>query len=126
MRQVIHTDDAPKAVGPYSQAVKTGNLVFTAGQIGLDPETGKLVEGGIEDQARRVMENLKAVLAGAGTDMSRVVKATVFLADIADFAAFNSIYAEYFLSAPPARSAFQVGALPLGALVEIEMIAEVP
>jgi len=125
MRQVIHTDDAPKAVGPYSQAVKTGNLVFTAGQIGLDPETGKLVEGGIEDQARRVMENLKAVLAGAGTDISRLVKATDFL-DIADFAAFNSIYAEYFLSAPPARSAFQVGALPLGALVEIEMIAEVP
>ncbi|MBW1788372.1 MAG: RidA family protein [Deltaproteobacteria bacterium] len=126
MRQVIHTDDAPKAVGPYSQAVKTGNLVFTAGQIGLDPDTGKLVEGGIGDQARRVMENLKAVLAGAGTDLSRVVKATVFLADIADFAAFNSVYAEYFSSAPPARSAFQVGALPLGARVEIEMIAETP
>ena len=126
MRQVIHTDDAPKAVGPYSQAVKTGNLVFTAGQIGLDPDTGKLVEGGIGDQARRVMENLKAVLAGAGTDLSRVVKATVFLADIADFAAFNSVYAEYFTSDPPARSAFQVGALPLGARVEIEMIAETP
>ena len=126
MRQIIHTDDAPKAVGPYSQAVKTGNLVFTAGQIGLDPDTGKLVEGGIGDQARQVMENLKAVLAGAGADLSRVVKATVFLADIADFAAFNSVYAEYFTSDPPARSAFQVGALPLGARVEIEMIAETP
>ena len=126
MRKVIHTDGAPKAVGPYSQAVKAGNLIFTAGQVGLDPTTGKLVEGGLEVQARRVMENLKAVLAGAGTDLSRVVKSTVFLADIADFASFNNIYAEYFPSDPPARSAFQVAALPLGARVEIEMIALAP
>jgi len=126
MKEIIHTDRAPKAVGPYSQAVKTGNLVFTAGQVGIDPQTGKLVEGGVEEQAVRVLENLKAVLAATGTDLSRVVKATVFLADIADFARFNSIYAQYFPSDPPARSAFQVGALPLGALVEIEMIAELP
>jgi 2-iminobutanoate/2-iminopropanoate deaminase len=126
MKEIIHTDKAPKAAGPYSQAVKSGNLIFTAGQVGIDPQTGKLVEGGVEEQAVRVLENLRAVLAAAGTDFSRVLKATVFLADIADFARFNAVYSRYFPSAPPARSAFQVGALPLRALVEIEMIAELP
>ena len=126
MRQVIHTNGAPKAAGAYSQAVRAGNLVFTAGQIGIQPHTGKLVQGGLEEQARQTLENLQAVLAAAGTDFSRVLKATVFLADIADFARFNGVYAGYFPSDPPARSAFQVAALPLGALVEIEMIAEAP
>lgn len=123
MRNVIHTEKAPKAIGPYSQAIQAGNLIFTSGQVGIDPHTGKLVQGGIEAQTRQVMKNLEAVLAAAGSDFSRVVKATVFLADIGDFAAFNAIYATYFEADPPSRSAFQVGALPLGAQVEIEMIA---
>ena len=122
MRKVIHTEKAPKAVGPYSQAVSTGNLLFTAGQVALDPATGKLVEGGIKEQTRQVMKNLGAVLAEARTDFSKVVKTTVFLQDIKNFADFNQVYGEYFPSEPPARSTFQVGALPLGAMVEIEMI----
>ena len=122
MRKVIHTEKAPKAVGPYSQAVSTGNLLFTAGQVALDPATGKLVEGGIKEQTRQVMKNLGAVLAEARTDFSKVVKTTVFLQDIKNFAYFNQVYGEYFPSEPPARSTFQVGALPLGAMVEIEMI----
>jgi 2-iminobutanoate/2-iminopropanoate deaminase len=123
MKKVIHTERAPKAVGPYSQAVSTGNLLFTAGQVAIDPATGKLVEGGIREQTRRVMENLKAILMEAGTDFSKVVKSTVFLQDIKNFSDFNQVYAEYFPSEPPARSTFQVGALPLGAMVEIEIIA---
>jgi 2-iminobutanoate/2-iminopropanoate deaminase len=123
MRKVIQTEKAPKAVGPYSQAVSTGDLLFTAGQVAIDPATGKLVEGGIKQQSRQVLENLKAVLAAAGTDFSKVVKSTVFLKDIKDFVEFNQVYAEYFPSEPPARSTFQVAALPLGAMVEIEMIA---
>jgi 2-iminobutanoate/2-iminopropanoate deaminase len=123
MKKVIHTDKAPKAVGPYSQAVSTGNLLFTAGQVAIDPATGKLVEGGIQDQTRQVMENLRAILTAARTDFTKVVKSTVFLQDIKTFADFNQVYAEYFPSEPPARSTFQVGALPLGAMVEIEMIA---
>lgn len=123
MKKVIHTDKAPKAVGPYSQAISTGNLLFTAGQVAIDPATGKLVEGGIREQTRQVMENLKAILTTARTDFSKVVKSTVFLQDIKNFADFNHVYAEYFPSEPPARSTFQVGALPLGAMVEIEMIA---
>jgi len=123
MKKVIHTDKAPKAVGPYSQAISTGNLLFTAGQVAIDPATGKLVEGGIREQTRQVMENLKAILTAARTDFSKVVKSTVFLQDIKNFADFNQVYAEYFPSEPPARSTFQVGALPLGAMVEIEMIA---
>ena len=115
MKQVIHSDKAPKAVGPYSQAVRAGNLVFTSGQVGLDPSTGKLVEGGIVEQTRQVMANLKEVLEAAGTGFSRVVKATVFLDNIQDFTEFNKIYAGYFDGQPPARSTFQVGALPLGA-----------
>ena len=123
MKKVIHTDKAPKAVGPYSQAVSTGNLLFTAGQVAIDPATGKLVEGGIREQTRQVMENLRAILTAARTDFTKVVKSTVFLQDIKTFANFNQVYAAYFPSEPPARSTFQVGALPLGAMVEIEIIA---
>ncbi|MCD4715216.1 MAG: RidA family protein [Desulfobacterales bacterium] len=125
MKKVIHSEKAPKAVGPYSQAILTGNLVFTSGQIAIDPGSGKLIEGGIQEQARQVMANLSAVLKAAGTDLTRAVKATVFLDDISNFTKFNEVYGEYFSSNPPARSAFQVAALPLGAMVEIEMIATV-
>ena len=123
MKKVIQTARAPKAVGPYSQAIQAGDFVFTAGQIGLDPTTGKLVKGGIKEQARQVMENLKAVLEAANTDLSRVVKTAVFLKEMNDFMHFNEVYGEYFPSAQPARSTFQVAALPLGAIIEIEMIA---
>ena len=116
MKKVIHTDQAPNAVGPYSQAIHAGDLIFTSGQVALDPKTGKMVAGGIEKQARQVLENLKAILEAAGSDLSKVLKATVFLDD-------NEVYAEYFPEDQPARSAYQVGALPLGALVEIEVIA---
>jgi 2-iminobutanoate/2-iminopropanoate deaminase len=122
MRKVVHTEKAPKAVGPYSQAISTGNLLFTAGQVAIDPRTGKLVEGGIKEQTRQVMENLQAILTEAQTGFSKVVKTTVFLQDIKTFADFNQVYGEYFPFEPPARSTFQVGALPLGAMVEIEMI----
>ena len=125
MKKVIHSDKAPEAVGPYSQAILMENFVFTSGQIAIDPAVGKLIEGGIQEQARQVMANLSAVLKAAKTDFSRVVKATVFLDDINNFAEFNEVYSEYFPSDPPARSAFQVAALPLGAMVEIEMIATV-
>jgi 2-iminobutanoate/2-iminopropanoate deaminase len=123
MKKVIHTDAAPNAVGPYSQAIHAGDLIFTAGQVGLDPKTGKMVAGGIKEQARQTLENLKAILEAAGSDLSRVLKATVFLDDISTFTQVNEIYAEYFPEDQPARSAFQVGALPLGALIEIELIA---
>ena len=125
MKEIIHTNDAPAAVGPYSQGVKIGNLLFTAGQIPLDPATMKLVEGDIDVQTDQVMQNLQAVLEAAGTSFANVVKATVFLADINDFAAMNGVYGRYVTDSPPARSAFQVGALPLGAKVEIEMIATI-
>jgi len=123
VRKVVHTDRAPKAVGPYSQGICAGDYVFTSGQVGLDPATGKMVEGGTTAQARRIMENLRAILEAANSDFSKVVKVTVYLSDINDFSAFNEVYSEYFPSDPPARSAFQVAALPLGALVEIEMVA---
>ncbi len=122
MREIVHTDKAPKAVGPYSQAVRAGNFVFTAGQIPLDPGSGKLVEGGIKEQTLRVLENLRAILTASGTDFSMVVKTTVFLDDLKNFALFNQVYSEYFPKDPPARSTFQVGGLPLGAKVEIEMV----
>jgi 2-iminobutanoate/2-iminopropanoate deaminase len=122
-RIVVGTDRAPAAVGPYSQAVRIGNLVYTAGQIALDPATGRLVEGGIEAQTRRVLQNLQAVLEAAGTSLANVVKTTVFLQDMGDFGAMNGIYAQFFSVSPPARSAVQVAALPLGAQVEIEAIA---
>lgn len=120
----IETADAPKPVGPYSQAIAAGGLVFCAGQIPLDPATGRLVEGAIDVQTRRVLDNVKAVLAAAGSGLERVVKTSVFLADLADFAAMNAVYAEYFASdPPPARTTIQAGRLPAGALVEIEVVA---
>ena len=119
----VATDDAPRAIGPYSQAIKTGNLIFTAGQIPLDPATMKLVEGDVTVQTARVMQNLEAVLTAAGSSFSRVVKTTCFLADLNDFPAFNEVYARSFGEAPPARSTVQVARLPVGALVEVECVA---
>jgi 2-iminobutanoate/2-iminopropanoate deaminase len=123
LKEVVHSDKAPAALGPYSQAVRGGGYLFTSGQVGLDPATGKLVQGGIEAQTCQAMENLRAVLKAGGADFSKVVKATVYLADINDFSAFNRVYGIYFPWDPPSRSAFQVAALPLGAAVEIEMVA---
>lgn len=127
MSTVISTKKAPAAVGPYSQAIQAGevsDIIFTSGQLGLIPETGEFPEGGVEAQARQSLENIKAILSEAGFAMSHVVKTTVLLQDIRDFAAVNAIYAEYFAEgALPARSAFQVAALPKGGLVEIEAIA---
>ena len=122
-RSIVSTDRAPAAVGPYSQAVAAGDLVFTAGQVALDPQTGDLVGEDVRAQTRQVMENLAAVLSAAGSSLDKVVKTTVFLTKMDDFAAMNSVYAEFFASNPPARSTVQVGALPKGSLVEIEAIA---
>lgn len=122
-RQVVHSDKAPKALGPYSQGIRAGDFVFCAGQGGFDPATGRLVEGGIETETRRVLQNLSAVLEQAGTSIQNVVKTTVFLTDIDEFKAMNAIYAEFFPSTPPARSTVQVARLPGGARVEIEAIA---
>lgn len=124
MNKTIATPHAPAAVGPYAQARLAGDTLYASGQLGLDPETGKLAEGGIEAQAHQALKNLGAVLAEAGMGYGDVVKTTVLLSDIADFAAFNAIYAQYFQGEfLPARSCFQVAALPLGGLVEIELIA---
>ena len=123
MAAVIHTNNAPAAVGPYSQAMDCGDFVFCSGQIPLVPETGLMVEGGIEEQSRQMFANIKAVLAAAGLDFSNVVKTTVFMTDLGQFATFNGIYAEYFPEDPPARSCVEVSALPKGALVECEVIA---
>jgi 2-iminobutanoate/2-iminopropanoate deaminase len=122
-RQAISTTSAPAAVGPYSQGIALGELVFCSGQIGLDPADGVLVEGGVEAQAERALQNLAAVLDAAGCTFADVVKTTVFLADIDDFAAVNAVYAPFMPDPPPARSTFAVGALPKGARVEIEAIA---
>ncbi|PID81228.1 MAG: deaminase [Clostridiales bacterium] len=119
----MHTDNAPKAVGPYSQAVQGGNTVFVSGQIPVDPATGKVVEGGIQAETTQSLENAKAILAEAGLTFNDVMKVTVYLDKISDFAAMNEIYAKYFVEHKPARAAFEVGALPLGVAVEIEMIA---
>ncbi len=124
-RQAIQTAKAPKAIGPYSQAIRVGDLVFCAGQTPLDPATGNLVEGGIEAQTRRVLQNLSAVLEAAGTSLERAVKTTVFLADMNDFQKMNAVYAEFFPANPPARSTVQVARLPRDAMVEIEIIAAV-
>ena len=124
MRKIVATKKAPAAIGPYAQANIVGNLIFTSGQIPLIPETGALVEGGIEEQTRQVFANLKAVLEEAGSGLDRIVKTTCYLANMEDFAAMNKIYAEYFPDGTyPSRSAFQVGALPMGAMIEIEAIA---
>jgi 2-iminobutanoate/2-iminopropanoate deaminase len=119
----ISTDKAPAAIGPYSQAVTVNGLLYTSGQIAIDPETNTFVDGDITVQTERVMQNLMAVLAEAGTSADKVVKTTCFLADIADFAAFNAVYGKYFTE-KPARSCVAVAALPKGALVEVEVIAE--
>ena len=121
---VVATDKAPGAIGPYSQAIKVGNLVFTAGQIPLDPATGKLVEGDIKAQTEQVMKNLQAILDASGSSLSRVVKTTCFLANLDDFAAFNEIYGSYFSDNKPARSTVQAARLPAGANVEVECVAE--
>ena len=118
-----HSDDAPAAIGPYSQAVSVGGWLFTSGQIALDPATGSLVEGGFEAQARRVLANLSAVLASAGLTFADVVKTTVYLVDLVDFPTLNTLYAEAMGDHRPARSTVQVAALPKGALVEIDLIA---
>jgi len=122
MKRIINTDKAPAAVGPYSQAVRAGDILFISGQIPIDPATGRMVEG-LEAQVTQVLENLKAIVEEAGGNMGSIVKATVLLQSMDDFKAMNGIYAGYFESDPPARAAFEVGALPLGALVEIEAIA---
>ena len=119
----VHSDAAPKAIGPYSQAVVAGGFVFASGQIPLDPDTGELVEGDIAAQTRRVLANLEAVLAAAGTSLEKVVKATVFLTDLSHFGTVNAIYEEALGGARPARSTVQVAALPRGAEVEIEVVA---
>lgn len=123
--KTIATDKAPAAIGPYSQGKIVGNLLFTAGQIPLIPESMEMVTGPIEDQTARALQNLDAVLAAAGTSWERVVKTTVFLTDLGDFAAFNAVYGQHLGEAKPARSTVQVAALPKGAKVEIELIAEV-
>lgn len=131
---IVSTDDAPKALGAYSQGVLYDSsiltsgvkrILFTAGQIGLDPQTGEMVSGGVGAETERAMENLKAVVIAGGSSMDKVLKVTIFLADINDFAAVNEIYSRYFKDDPPARSAIQVAALPKGALVEVECIAAV-
>lgn len=120
---VISTDGAPPAIGPYSQAISVDGWVYSAGQVGLDPASGQLVEGGVGQQVRRALENTKAVLAAAGCSMRDVVKATVYLADLGDYKTINQIWDEYFSQDPPARSAVQVAALPRGALIELDVVA---
>jgi 2-iminobutanoate/2-iminopropanoate deaminase len=120
----VATKKAPEAIGPYSQAIRAGGFLFTAGQIALDPANGKIVEGGVVAQTERVMQNLTAVLEAAGADWNKVVKTTVFLADLGDFPVFNEVYGRYLGSARPARSTVQVSALPRNALVEIELVAQ--
>jgi 2-iminobutanoate/2-iminopropanoate deaminase len=122
LKRIISTGEAPAAVGPYSQAVTAGNLLFISGQIGIDPSTGEMA-GGLEEQVKQVLENIKAIVEEAGGSLGSIVKTTVLLESIDDFKSMNGIYAEYFGSDPPARAAFEVGALPLGAKVEIESIA---
>jgi 2-iminobutanoate/2-iminopropanoate deaminase len=122
-KKIVSTEKAPKAIGPYSQAICTENLVFTAGQVGLDPVTMELVEGGVEAQTRQVLTNLRHVLESADSGLKFVLKTTVFLQDMADFAKMNSVYAEFFSENPPARSTVQVAGLPKSALVEIECVA---
>ena len=123
MREIVKTGLAPEAIGPYSQAIKAGGFVFASGQIPLDPQTGKFVAGGIAEQTRQVMKNLAAVLNAAGSDLQLVVKTTVFLADMAEFAAMNEVYGTFFSDEPPARATVQAAALPRDARVEIEAIA---
>lgn len=122
--KALNTDKAPAAIGPYSQAIRTGNIVFVSGQLPINPETGAFPEGGIQEQTRQSLLNARAILQSEGLDLVNVVKTTVFLSDIADFGPMNEIYAEFFTAPFPARCAFAVRDLPKGALVEIELIAE--
>lgn len=122
-REIITTTNAPGAVGPYSQGVIANGMVFTAGQLGMDPATKQLVDGGVQAQARQSLENVRAVLEAAGSSMDKAVKLTVFLKDMNDFAAVNEVYTTFFSENPPARSAVQVARLPLDALIEIEAVA---
>lgn len=122
-KQTITSENAPKAIGPYSIGIKSGNFVFTAGQLGLDPKTGEIVMGGVEAETRKALENLKAVLEAAGLSLANVVKTTVFLRDMNDFGAMNGVYAEFFTENFPARSAVQVARLPKDGAVEIEAVA---
>ena len=121
-RTIIHTEQAPKAIGPYSQAVRVGNLLFTSGQIPLDPATGELVDGDIAAQARRVFDNLRAVCEAAGASLDDVVRVGIYLMDLADFAAVNAVMADYFQAPDPARSTIQVSGLPRGARIEVDAI----
>jgi len=123
VRQIIKTVEAPQAIGPYSQAIVAGGFVFTSGQIPLDPQTGEFVEGGIVEQTEQVLRNLSKVLEAAGTGLSRVVKTTVYLADMSDFAAMNEVYGRFFEQEPPARSTVQAARLPRDARVEIDVVA---
>lgn len=125
-KQIILPPGAPAPVGPYSHAVRAGNLLFCSGQIPLDPATGQLVQGGIREQTRRVLENIRLLLADQGLQSGHVLKTTVFMTNLGDFAAMNEVYAEFFTHEPPARSTVQVAALPRGAMVEIEVIAQYP
>ncbi|MCU0463525.1 MAG: RidA family protein [Anaerolineae bacterium] len=126
MKQIIHTDQAPPAAGPYSQAVVANGFVFTAGQLGLDPATGQFVPGGVTEQTHQALKNLRAVLEASGTNLDHAVKAVVFLKDMNDFAAMNTVYAQYLGGNSPARSTVQVAKLPLDGLVEIELVALIP
>ena len=123
LKKQIQTKEAPEAIGPYSQAIQAGEFVFYSGQIPLDPATGTMVEGGIVEQTQRVMANMQAVLHGSGREFSDVVKVTIYLTDLADFATVNEIYGGYFVEMPPARACVQVAALPKGAQIEIDWIA---
>ncbi len=123
MRTIIHTDKAPAAIGPYSQGVCCGELIFTAGQLPLDPATGKLVDGPFEEQVDQVLRNLSGILTAAGSGLDHVIKFTVYLTDLGNFPVLNQVFGKYFAQDPPARSAVQVAALPLGAVVEIEAVA---
>ena len=123
MKQIVSTKDAPQAIGPYAQAVRAGGFIFTSGQIPLDPGTGEFVAGGIAEQTRQVLDNLSKVLEAAGTSLLKVVKTTVYLADMGDFAAMNEVYARYFEVEPPARSTVQAARLPRDARVEIDAVA---
>jgi 2-iminobutanoate/2-iminopropanoate deaminase len=123
VREIIQTDHAPAAIGPYSQAIKTNGLIFASGQIPIDPKSGQFVEGGIKEQTKQVLKNLSAVLEAAGSSLSRVVKTTVFLADMQEFGAMNEVYGEFFKEEPPARATVEAARLPRDARVEIEAIA---
>ncbi len=123
LKKTVETSAAPAAIGPYSQAIRAGGFIFYSGQIPLDPQSGVLVDGGIDEQTRQVMANMKAVLSASGRSFDDVVKTTIYLTDLADFATVNEIYGEYFTEMPPARACVQVAALPKGARIEIEWIA---